>query len=159
MSDMLVNLMHLEKYTKELPDLAAEDIVVRRVMSYERAHLMQFINKHFGTGWAAEVEMAFSQHPVTCYIATYKSKIVGFAAYECTGRDYFGPTGVDPAYRNRGIGRLLLVRCMQALRELGYAYAVIGGAGPQDFYAKGVGASLIPDSSPGVYLDGLEPLE
>jgi len=37
------------------------------------------------------------------------------------------------------------------MRAQGYAYAIIGGVGPQDFYAKTVGAVLIDGSSPGVY--------
>jgi len=159
MSDMLVNLMLLDKYTQDLPDLSACGINVRRVMPYERAHVMDFAKTHFGVGWASEVEMAFFQHPVTCFIATCEGKIVGFAAFECTSRDFFGPTGVDPAFRNKGIGRVLLVKSLQALREMGYAYAVIGGAGPQDFYTRCAGAAPIPDSVPGVYLDGLKPLE
>ena len=39
------------------------------------------------------------------------------------------------------------------LADLGYAYAIIGAAGPVEFYAKAVGATVIPDSSPGVYAD------
>lgn len=35
--------------------------------------------------------------------------------------------------------------------EQGYAYAIIGGVGPAEFYAKAVGAVLIEGSSPGIY--------
>ena len=158
MSDMLVNLMHLDRYKQDMPDLAAEGIIVRRVMPYERGHVMDFVQKHFGQAWAAEVEMAFFQHPVTCFIATFEQRIVGFGAFECTSPDFFGPTGVDPEFRKKGIGRVLLMECMQAMRNMGYAYAIIGGAGPQDFYTKAVGAAPIPDSVPGVYIDMLKPL-
>jgi hypothetical protein len=34
---------------------------------------------------------------------------------------------------------------------LGYAYGIIGSAGPVEFYQKTVAAIVIPDSSPGVY--------
>jgi predicted N-acetyltransferase YhbS len=53
--------------------------------------------------------------------------------------------------RGKGIGKELLVRSMIGLRELGYAYAIIGGAGPTDFYEKTLGAIPIPGSTPGVY--------
>jgi len=33
----------------------------------------------------------------------------------------------------------------------GYFYAVIGGVGPKEFYARTVGAVEIPDSTPGPY--------
>ena len=94
---------------------------------------------------------AFSHQPVTAYIAVDGSRIVGFAAYECTRKDYFGPTGVLPDYRKRGIGLVLLQMSLQGLADLGYAYAVIGGAGPVDFYAKAVGAQVIENSVPGIY--------
>jgi len=37
------------------------------------------------------------------------------------------------------------------MREMGYAYAVIGGVGPAAFYEKVCGAFLIPGSEIGVY--------
>jgi hypothetical protein len=38
---------------------------------------------------------------------------------------------------------------------MGYAYAIIGGAGPVDFYQKTVGAIEIEGSVPGIYRDRL----
>ena len=40
------------------------------------------------------------------------------------------------------------------MRSEGYGYAIIDGVGPVDFYQKTVGATLIPNSTPGVY-DGM----
>jgi hypothetical protein len=34
---------------------------------------------------------------------------------------------------------------------MGYVYAIIGHAGPIEFYQKTVGAIIIPDSDPGIY--------
>jgi hypothetical protein len=34
---------------------------------------------------------------------------------------------------------------------VGYAYAVIGGAGPTEFYRRAAGAVPIPDSTFGIY--------
>lgn len=159
MSDMFVNLMLLDQYMRDMPDLSVDGINIRRAMPYERAHLLKYVTKQFGLGWADQAEMAFSQHPVTCFIATYEGRIVGFAAFEGTNRNFFGPTGVDAEFRKRGIGRILLVKCMQAMRDMGYAYAIIGSAGPQDFYNKNVGAVSIPDSVPGVYTDILKSID
>jgi hypothetical protein len=39
---------------------------------------------------------------------------------------------------------------------MGYVYAVIGRAGPVEFYQKAVGAIVIPDSDPGIYTDLLK---
>jgi hypothetical protein len=49
-----------------------------------------------------------------------------------------------------------LLACLYAMREQGYGYAIIGGVGPAEFYTKTVGATLIEDSTPGVYRGQLE---
>ncbi len=54
------------------------------------------------------------------------------------------------------IGTALLIASLWGLRELGYVYGVIGGAGPTDFYKRAVGAIVIPDSEPGIYVDLLK---
>jgi hypothetical protein len=41
------------------------------------------------------------------------------------------------------------------MRDDVYAYAIIGGVGPEAYYAKTVGATLIEGSSPGIYDFGL----
>ena len=45
------------------------------------------------------------------------------------------------------------MKALEGLREIGFAYAIIGGAGPTGFYAKACGAIEIPGSSPGTYQD------
>ena len=75
----------------------------------------------------------------------------GFGVYECTRRGYFGPTGVQEDLRGNGVGALLLLRCLEAMRDMGYAYAIIGGVGPTKFYEKVCDAFVIPGSDVGVY--------
>jgi hypothetical protein len=55
--------------------------------------------------------------------------------------------------RGKGAGQALLLECLCGLRELGYVYGIIGGAGPTEFYKLMVGATEIPDSEPGIYQD------
>ena len=57
--------------------------------------------------------------------------------------------------KSRAAASAGLLRSLAAMRAEGYAYAVIGGVGPQEFYKKCVGAMLIPDSVPGIYRDFL----
>ena len=40
---------------------------------------------------------------------------------------------------------------LEALRAQGYAYAIIGWAGPVGFFEKTVGAKVIENSEPGIY--------
>ena len=97
---------------------------------------------------------ALYRSPVSCYAAVDADKqVLGFACYDATAKDFFGPTGVMESQRGKGIGAALLIACMQAMAAEGYAYAVIGGAGPVAFYEKVVGATVIPDSVPGPYRD------
>ncbi len=75
----------------------------------------------------------------------------GFACYEVSCRAFFGPTGVIAEARGRGVGRALLLHAMHGLREPGYAYGIIGQAGPTEFYKKTLGGIEIEGSSPGIY--------
>jgi predicted N-acetyltransferase YhbS len=53
--------------------------------------------------------------------------------------------------RGKGIGKVLLIKSLQSLREMGYTYAIIGGVGPAEFYEKAVGAKTIDGSEVSVY--------
>lgn len=111
------------------------------------------MEQDFSVSWADEITVGFAHKPVSVYIATSEKEIIGFAAYECTRRAFFGPAGVREAARGQGIGKALLMACLHGLRELGYVYGIIGHAGPIEFYQKTVGAIIIPDSDPGIYTD------
>ena len=46
----------------------------------------------------------------------------------------------------------LLIRCLEAMYEMGYAYAIIGGVGEaRAFYEKVCAATVIAGSEPGIY--------
>ena len=116
----------------------------------------EFVLKNFEPGWADEISVGYANKPVSVYIAIRDGLVVGFGAYECTHRSFFGPTGVAESERGQGVGKALLLACLWGLREMGYAYAIIGGAGPTEFYERAVGATVIPDSVPGIYADPLK---
>jgi GNAT superfamily N-acetyltransferase len=137
--------------------LRARGITVRTARAYEKAATRRFVLAHFSQGWADEAEVAFTVAPVGCYLATHERKIIGFAAIESTARAYFGPTGVSSSHRGVGVGAALLVAALYGLRERGYVYGIIGGAGPVAFYAKTVHATVIEGSDPGIYSDLLAP--
>jgi len=152
MPDLLVNLL-------KLPPLAGEtarDFNVRRAQPFELTPVRRFVAENFSPGWADEASVGFAHQPISVFIATIDREIVGFAAYECTRRGFFGPTGVIPAGQGKGVGKALLLASLRALREMGYVYAIIGAAGPVRFYQKTVGAIIIPDSEPGIYTDLLK---
>ena len=155
MPDMLVKLYDLPEVAPLVKRLADQAIVIRRAMAYEKHSVVDWVGNSFGDGWASECEVAFSNHPVSCYIATEAGAIIGFACHDSTCRNFFGPTGVAEKRRGSGIGKALFLSCLHAMAAQGYAYAVIGGVGPTAFYATAVGAVPIEGSSPGVYRDQL----
>jgi predicted N-acetyltransferase YhbS len=86
--------------------------------------------------------------PISCYIASKDKRIVGFACYNATAKGVFGPLGVAEEERGRGVGEALLRSCMISMREIGYAYAVIGWTDAVKFYEKAVGATVIENTPP-----------
>ncbi len=151
MPDMLARLYNLpdpEGYYERAREAGAS---IRRAEAWDRFALRAFIEANFWEAWAPEADLAFSGHPITAFVATVEGRIAGFAVYECSRRGYFGPTGVREDLRGRGLGAALLFRCLEAMSDMGYAYAVIGGVGPQEFYEKVCGAFVIPGSEMGIY--------
>ena len=156
MPDLLVNLLKLPPLQPVLDELKNRGINIRRAQPFEIAPVRDFIEQNFSLAWADEIYVGFSAKPVTVYIATRDSRVIGFAGYECTRKAFFGPTGVAESERGGGIGRGLLIAALWGLRELGYVYGIIGRAGPVEFYQDAVGAVVIPESDPGIYTDLLK---
>jgi predicted N-acetyltransferase YhbS len=152
MPDMLVRLYDLRDAAPFYAQAAAAGIAVRRMEPWDRIALRRFVERQFSENWAAEADGAFSHgHPITGFVAVKDGEIVGFAAYESTRRGFFGPTGVRENLRGNGAGAALLFRCLEGLRDLGYAYGIIGGVGPAAFYEKVCGARVIEGSERSVY--------
>ena len=111
------------------------------------------VRTHSGDCAAGECAVSFAHTPIGCWIATRGSEIVGYACYDATAPDFFGPTRVLDSEQGHGVGTALLLRCLTAMREYGYGYAIIGSVGPVEFYQKTCNATVIPDSDPGIYKD------
>jgi len=156
MIDMLVRLYDLPPVEPMLAEAAARSIVIRRPRAYEKRLVVDWVADNFSTGWAGECDVCFARVPVSAHIATRDGAIIGFACHESTYRNFFGPVGVLEEFRADGLGKLLLLSSLRAMRELGYAYAIIGGpTDAEGFYAQTVGAMRIEGSSPGIYVDRL----
>jgi Acetyltransferase (GNAT) family len=149
--DMLVKLYDLPSSSPAFARLLEEGIEIRRALAPEKHKIVAWVRENFSEGWASETDVAFARQPVSCFIAVKQGKIMGFACHDATCRNFFGPTGVASEARKGGIGTGLLFACLQAMREQGFGYAIIGGVGPAEYYAKTVGAVLIEGSEPGVY--------
>ena len=152
MPDMLVNLYNLKEDTQLYADLDKKGIKIKRVLSPDREKVISFIRETFHDEWANESKAAFVNNPISCYIAVKNKKIIGFACYDATAKNYFGPTGVLDNERGQGIGKGLLLKSLISMKEEGYGYAIIGWVTKAvGFYEKTVSATVIEDSFPGVY--------
>ncbi|MEW6600237.1 MAG: GNAT family N-acetyltransferase [Nitrospirota bacterium] len=156
MPDLIVKLYELPDPRPVIDGLQSEGVIVRRAMAYEKRQVVEWVDDTFGEGWAGECDVAFGNSPISCFIATEHSKVTGFACYDSTAKNFFGPMGVAEQARGRGIGKALLLKSLDAMSHIGYAYAVIGGTDSAEFYRKTAGAVEIPGSSPGIYRDRLK---
>lgn len=153
MIDMLVRLYDLPQTSDLYEKIASQGITLRRARAFEKHTVANFARENFSEKWASEIEVALTRQPVSCWIATRNKEILGFSCYETTQRGFFGPTGVIEAARGNALGKALLFKALESLRDMGYAYGIIGGVGPREFYEKNCGAIEIPGSDPGVYSD------
>lgn len=149
--DMLVRLYDLPDITPVMKKMDEQGIKIERAFPPNRLHIIDWVKKHSGIYGAGEAECCFGKKAPTLFIASRDNKILGYACYNATAPDYFGPTRVLDEEQGKGIGKALLLKCMYALREEGYGYAIIGYVGPVEFYEKCLGAVKIENSSPGLY--------
>ena len=152
MADMLVKLYNIPNSYDIEKKLLEEGIRIKKALSPDRSKIISFSKTCAKEDYSDEVNAAFSNNPITCYIATKEKKIIGFACYEATARNFFGPMAVLESERKKGIGKALLLKSLESMRELGYAYAIIGWPAKSaiGFYKKCTGAIMIDEKSSGV---------
>ena len=126
MADMLVKLYNIP-YSHDIEEnLSKSGIRIKKALAPDRSKIIAFARTCAKDDYSDEVQAAFSNNPITCYIATRGKEISGFACYEATARNFFGPMAVLESERKKGIGKALLLKSLESMQELGYAYAIIG---------------------------------
>jgi len=148
--DLLVKLFDIIKLD-EFSFLKDSSIIIKRPIGPEKKVIVEWVEKNFSKGWASECDVAMSKTPPTCFIAIKNNSIIGFSCYDSTSKGFFGPIGVVESERKSGVGSALLVKTLKQMYFDGYGYAIIGWAGPVEFFKKIVGAIEIPDSDGSVY--------
>lgn len=151
MPDMLVNLYQLPDPTPYYKRTEECGVRIVRALGPDIHKVLAFVKENFGEGWESETLRAFALENISCFIAVKDHEVIGFANYNSTAKGYFGPTGVKESERNQGIGAALLLKCLEAQREEGYGYSIIGWAGPTKFYERCCGAKVIENDQPNVY--------
>ena len=90
MPDMLVKLYELPDSSAIYKKLEEQGIKIMRPMTPNKTKVVEWVRQHFHDGWADEISAAFTKFPVSCFIAydVNEKKMLGFAGYDCTYRDF-----------------------------------------------------------------------
>ncbi|HEK9103565.1 GNAT family N-acetyltransferase [Bacillus cereus] len=154
--DMRQRILHIVSVPRDMTvDLknykipSMDDLIcnINRANQSDLEELLQFVMNEFGERWFGTVNKGFREYkepPI--YIAKKNETIIGFACYDVVRgkKGLFGPMGTAKNHRVKGVGRELLHRCLSDMKQIGYEYAIIGQAGPLEFYEEGCQAQLIP---------------
>ncbi|EDZ51406.1 GNAT family N-acetyltransferase [Bacillus cereus] len=120
---------------------------VRRASPSDCDKLSRFVADEFGERWLQSVDYGFRTYneKLPIYIAQQEEVIIGFACYDVVRgkKGLFGPMGIAKQNRVKGVGKELLHHCLYNMKQDGYEYAIIGQAGPIEFYERNCNARLI----------------
>lgn len=124
--------------------LARSGVAIRRAGPADDPLLDAFFAQQFGDDWRAEVAAGMAQSPPAVHLALERGELIAFSAHSTQNRrwGFFGPMGTTPAARGKGLGRVLLRRCLNDLRDAGHATAVIPWVGPIAFYQRWAGCRV-----------------
>lgn len=123
--------------------LANEGFTLRRLQPADRAAFDAWLTQHWSPIWRYEALASYERDPISTFIALRGGAICAFASYGVSNFvNGFGPTGTQPEFRGRGLGRVLLLRCLNDIKTLGYDQAEINWVGPITFYARACDAQI-----------------
>ncbi len=130
----------------EFPSILTSNINYRKAEPNDAASLKVFVESEFGARWLDSIENGFLKDNIPIFIALDDNQIIGFACFDVVRKrkGLFGPMGTTLSNRVQGIGYILLHHCLREMQEIGYEYAIIGQAGPLEFYEKACNAVVIP---------------
>lgn len=141
-SNMIVDLTTQTFETEEQErKLLGQGITIRRADYPDREELLAFIEEHFPL-WRYEVLNAYNSIPIAIHLALVDNKIKAFSAHNGNnfGTGWFGPMGTHPDLRGKGIGSILLKRCLKDMQDWGLEKSIIPWVGPIRFYSYYVNA-------------------
>lgn len=142
-SNLIANLSQDLTTAAEEEQLHQRGIVIRRALPQDRFCTAAFIQSNWPS-WVPEVDAAFDQSPIILHLALENDILFAFSASDVNNRGmaWFGPMGTDQRFRGRGVGAVLLKRCLQDLKNQGHDAAIIPWVGPIPFYMHHVGAKV-----------------
>jgi len=115
--------------------LLNEKITFRRAEISDEENIMKWLQEKF-PAWIGEVSSAYQNNPITIFICEHNGNLIAFSAHEGNnkGTGWFGPMGTNTELRGKGIGGILLKKCLKDMKEMGFVKAIIPWVGPIPFY-------------------------
>ena len=118
-----------------------DGLTIQVVTSTDIPDLMPFIIEHFGWDWYRHVQsylleyFGSNPHPMCILVARLDGEIVGFCQQR---QERFGPFGVRVDCRGRGIGKILLFKCLEIMnaQSVYYSYFLWTDARAARLYAN-----------------------
>lgn len=136
-SNLIITLQNQDFSTEaEEKALLKENIVVSRASYEDMQDIFSFIDEYFPL-WRSEVSNAYNSLPVSLHIARLNGELKAFSAHNGNnfGTGWFGPMGTHPDLRGKGIGGILLKRCLQDMKDWELETSIIPWVGPIRFYS------------------------
>ncbi|MFZ3580505.1 GNAT family N-acetyltransferase [Virgibacillus sp. DJP39] len=120
---------------------------IRRANHSDLCYLKEFIKEEFGKGWLEHIDNLQTKDNLPIFVAESNKDIIGFACFDIVRnkKGLLGPMGTSNSKRLNSVGRELLHRSLKEMADVGYEYAIIGQAGPIEFYERVCNAKLIPN--------------
>lgn len=128
---------------KEVEELRAKGIVIRRAEEDDLPRLLDWADVNF-KAWKGEITSAFNNDPIALHMAEIDGEIIAFSAHETNnkGTGWFGPMGTTEKARGKGVGGVLLKRCVADLKQMGFENATIPWVGPIPFYSHYINSKV-----------------
>lgn len=121
-----------EKAAKQKEILKDEGITFSTLTEDNIYALIEYMHENSKPGWMCRLrKLLLGTDDLTrVHIAMDGEKVIGFNMYGDVDTDIrrFGPFGVNPQYRGKGIGRILLEDCLIDMKKAGHSYAWLSWA-------------------------------
>jgi hypothetical protein len=142
--DLIVSMNVYQK--KEFTN---HDVTIRRAVKTDEVRVLTFTSANFGEPWVETLKYGFKQEEIPIFLAWKNDKLVGFSSYDVyrSQKGIYGPMGVVKTERKTGAGSMLLHEALEDMKDKGYAYIILGEAGPIEYYEKECGAVIVPKNS------------
>ncbi len=115
--------------------LAKEGIEIRRARREDWPQVEELLRSEW-VAWVPEVKKTLSRRPISLHVALLNGRIEAFSAYDANnvGTGWFGPMGTRAVFRGKGVGGILLKRCLRDMQKQGHPFTTIPWVGPIPFY-------------------------